>query len=348
MKEISYNNNDYKSLLNLLARSFNLQVNDNSLLLSEPLGKGFLSAFNLPGGFSVLISDTIFDNGIIMERTAVASQPSFILQFNQSAGMEREVNYNSSGEQHVYNLGKQAILLTSSLMNSRFIFPPKVRIRSVRIMFTYDFLCEFSGKELADKFLTNYFSIQLKTSNPEPIGTDYRVIMDELIKERIEHPFRQKFIHNRALQLIEKLISGFIDKLENNNQFIKMKDDEINRLMKVEAMLIKDFSGVPPVIATLSKVAAMSPTKLKRDFKTMYGLPIYEYYQKNRMLRAKALLMEGKYAIKEVGIMVGYTNLGHFAGSFKKEFAVLPSEITVEHHLADDEDDVIITKNRNN
>ena len=105
---------------------------------------------------------------------------------------------------------------------------------------------------------------------------------------QVEHPFRQKFIHNRALQLIEKLITGFIDKLENNNQFIKLKEDEVNRLMKVEAMLIKDFLGVPPVIASLSKIAAMSPTKLKRDFKAMYGLPIYEYYQKNRMLRAKA------------------------------------------------------------
>ena len=155
--------------------------------------------------------------------------------------------------------------------------------------------------------------------------------MDELIKERIEHPFRQKFVHNRALQLLEKLVTGFIDKLENNNQFIKLKDDEINRLMKVESMLIKDFSGVPPVIATLSKVAAMSPTKLKRDFKAMYGLPIYEYYQKNRMLRAKTLLMAGKYAIKEVGIMVGYTNLGHFAGSFKKSlvFSRAKSVLTI-------------------
>jgi len=345
--ELSYNNVDYKGLVNLLARTFNLPVNEGSLLLTEPLGKGFFSAFNLPGGISVLVSETVFNSGITMHRTAVAGHPNFILQFNQSSQPEKELNYNSSGEQHVYNLGKQAILLTSSLTNSKFIFPPKAHIRSVKIMFGYDFLCEFAGKELADKFLTNYFSIQLKNSNPEPIGTDYRVIMDELIKERIEHPFRQKFVHNRALQLLEKLVTGFIDKLENNNQFIKLKDDEINRLMKVESMLIKDFSGVPPVIATLSKVAAMSPTKLKRDFKAMYGLPIYEYYQKNRMLRAKTLLMAGKYAIKEVGIMVGYTNLGHFAGSFKKEFGVLPSEISIDHHLVQDED-LIVSRSRKN
>src|SRR5204863_5073225 len=82
----------------------------------------------------------------------------------------------------------------------------------------------------------------------------------------------------------------------------------------------------------LSKVATMSPTKLKKDFKAMYGLPIYEYFQKNRMMRAKVLLMEGGYAVKEVGMMVGYSNLGHFAASFKKEFGVLPSEMVNDRH----------------
>nr|WP_283016301.1 AraC family transcriptional regulator [Panacibacter microcysteis] len=130
--------------------------------------------------------------------------------------------------------------------------------------------------------------------------------------------------------MIEKLVTGFIAKLENNNQFIKLKDDEINRLIRVESLLVKDYSGAPPTIAALSKIAAMSPTKLKRDFKAMYGLPIYEYYQKNRMIRARSLLLEGKYAVKEVGIMVGYSNLGHFAGSFRKEFGLLPSEIVNE------------------
>jgi AraC-like DNA-binding protein len=83
----------------------------------------------------------------------------------------------------------------------------------------------------------------------------------------------------------------------------------------------------PPNINYLSRISAMSPTKLKTDFKRLYGVPIYEYYQKNRMQRAKNLLLEGKHSIKEVGIKVGYSNLSHFAGSFKKEFGILPSEM---------------------
>ncbi len=108
------------------------------------------------------------------------------------------------------------------------------------------------------------------------------------------------------------------------------RSDETLRLMKVEALLVKNFAAAPPTIEELARISAMSPTKLKTDFKAQYGLPIYEYYQKNRMIKAKSLLVLGKHTIREVGIMVGYSNLSHFANTFKKEFGYLPSEITAK------------------
>jgi len=328
--EVNYNNSDYVSLAQILVRSFGLQTEGNIIRLPKNMGEGFVVAYNLPEGFSVIVSDTLLYDDFIFHRQATASQHYFILQFNESFTKGEDHGNGESGAQHMYNIRKNAVLLTSSLMDSKFFIPKGVRIRSVRAILGSDILNNYTGRETADKFLSNYFSMLLKNRNPELIGTDYRVLMDELIKDKIDHPLRIKFIYNRVMMLIEKLITGFMSKLENNNQFIKLKDDEINRLIKVESLLVKDYSGAPPTIAALSKIAAMSPTKLKRDFKAMYGLPIYEYYQKNRMIRARSLLLEGRYAIKEVGIMVGYSNLGHFAGSFRKEFGLLPSEVVQE------------------
>jgi len=325
--EVNYNNNDYSSLAQMLVRSYGLQVDGSIIRLPKNIGEGFAIAYNLPDDLSVIISDTLLYDDLVFHRQATASQHYFILQFNESFTKGDEHVSSESNEHNVYNIRKNAVLLTSSLMDAKFFIPKGIRIRSVRIILGSDILNNYIGRETADKFLSNYFSMLLKNRNPELIGTDYRVLMDELIKEKIDHPLRIKFIYNRVMMMIEKLVTGFISKLENNNQFVKLKDDEINRLIKVESLLVKDYSGTPPTIAALSKIAAMSPTKLKRDFKAMYGLPIYEYYQKNRMIRARSLLLEGRYAIKEVGIMVGYSNLGHFAGSFRKEFGLLPSEV---------------------
>ena len=107
---------------------------------------------------------------------------------------------------------------------------------------------------------------------------------------------------------------------------LQFKEEEISRLVKAENMLLEDFSKTPPTISLLSKVCTMSPTKFKNDFKVLYGLPVYEYYQKNRMAYARALIQGGEHAIKEVGMMIGYSNLGHFAAAFKKEYNMLPSE----------------------
>jgi AraC-like DNA-binding protein len=314
-----------------MARSFHAQVENNFLSLPSKIGSGFFVAYNLQDGLSVMISDSVFTEGLSMHRQPIINPQYFILCFNEPLSDE-VINIENYNEQHVYNLQKNTILLTSSLMDITLVMPPKVRTRSVSIILGIDFLNSFIGSEVADKFLSNYFSLLLKKRNPEFIGTDYRAIMDELIKEQIDHPLRKKYIYNRALLLIEKLVTGFLGRLEKNSQLVKLKDDEISRLIKVESLLVKDFSGTPPTITALSKIATMSPTKLKKDFKSMYGLPIYEYYQKNRMNRAKALLLEGKYAVKEVGMMVGYSNLGHFAASFKKEFGVLPSEMVSNDH----------------
>ncbi|MBG9378317.1 helix-turn-helix transcriptional regulator [Panacibacter sp. DH6] len=330
MIEVNYSNNDYKGLSQMLIRSFGLQPEGDIIRLPKNIGEGFVMPYNLPEGISVIVSDTVVHDNLYFHRQATATQHYFIIQFNESFSKGDDQSDPETNEQHVYNIRKNAVLLTSSLMESKFLLPKGVRIRSVRIIIGSDLLNNFIGSEITDKFLSNYFSMLLKNRNPEIIGTDYRVLMDELIREKIDHPLRMKFIYNRVMLMIEKLVTGFIAKLENNNQFIKLKDDEINRLIRVESLLVKDYSGAPPTIAALSKIAAMSPTKLKRDFKAMYGLPIYEYYQKNRMIRARSLLLEGKYAVKEVGIMVGYSNLGHFAGSFRKEFGLLPSEIVNE------------------
>jgi len=114
--------------------------------------------------------------------------------------------------------------------------------------------------------------------------------------------------------------------MEKPAEKLKLSDAEILRLMRVESMLVNDYATTSPTINQLSRLSAMSPTKLKNDFKMLYGMPIYEYYQKNRMQRAKSLLLEGDRSIKEVGNQVGYSNLSHFAGSFKKEFGMLPSQ----------------------
>jgi AraC-like DNA-binding protein len=163
----------------------------------------------------------------------------------------------------------------------------------------------------------------------EVMNEDYKKIFDSIL-EPGDQPLRNVYLQNRILSLLEKYFTGLYQKVTTLETKIRVTDDELNRLMNVEFELLQDFTSPALTIDQLSKMAAMSPTKLKISFKSIYGLPIYEYYQKHRMQKARELLLSGRYLVKEAGQKIGYQNVSHFAFAFKKEFKILPSELLME------------------
>jgi len=325
--EIQYSSSDYPDFLQTIADAVGGRVSNNFLQVPHKYGKGYGWAESLPNGVSVLVSDMLLNVDLYMNREASARQ-FYVLQFNESSSESDEVNNrNQQLPPNQFDMNQQIVLLTNSFMSSKFFVPAGVQVKSIKIIFERSHLLDFISNDVFDELMSNYFSELVKNRTVEPIDAEYRAMIDELLLEKIEHPLRSVYIANRVMLLLERFVIKFMNKMQSKPEIQKLSDGEITRLMKVEALLVKDYSTPPPTIEKLSKLSAMSPTKLKRDFKSMYGLPIYEYFQKNRMMHAKKLLTGSNISIKEAGMMVGYTNLGHFAAAFRKEFGMLPSEM---------------------
>ena len=112
-----------------------------------------------------------------------------------------------------------------------------------------------------------------------------------------------------------------------NDNVNEIKSETQLKLAKIEKLLndhvFKDFPG----IEFLADKFGMSPTKLKRDFKQIYGESIYQYYLGKKMDYAKILIIEKKIRIGEVSNMLGYKNDSKFSEAFKNKYGVLPSKI---------------------
>lgn len=317
---------DFVELLHLLAHNFKARVNNHQFAVHSQFGKGYCWAEKLPSGITILVSDTCLKDNVVVERPE-GDEHYFTLQFNEEAADETDVTVKSKRNVEEF---ESFVKLSHTLIPETFVFPSTKRLRSVKFFFNKEHLSTLVGKQAFDEVLSQYFPVVMKAENLEPIATEYRVMLDDLWNDKINQPLRLNYIQNRVLLLLEKYIVKLYERKDLQGKKVKRSDDETLRLMKVEALLVKNFAVAPPTIDELSRISAMSPTKLKNDFKALYGLPIYEYYQKNRMLKAKSLLVLAKYTIKEVGIMVGYSNLSHFANTFKKEFGFLPSEIAAK------------------
>lgn len=81
----------------------------------------------------------------------------------------------------------------------------------------------------------------------------------------------------------------------------------------------------PLTIPQLADACSTSPTVLKESFREEFGLPVYEWYRRLRMLRASELLCEDAAAVGEVAREVGYANPSKFARAFSDCMGAAPS-----------------------
>ncbi len=91
-------------------------------------------------------------------------------------------------------------------------------------------------------------------------------------------------------------------------------------------VLVKDLEN-PPNLAALARSVGLSRSKLHRCFGEVYGISPFDYLRNFRLQTAMNLLREGEANVTEAAFSVGYTNLSHFAKTFKSTFGILPSDI---------------------
>lgn len=302
-----------------------IRTTDTKLIIPGTCGEGYVQSFNFYSGVSAVVSDICMKEDLEIKRNQYASSQYFVLLFNE---LVEKSNYDYSEKMAFdkFDLRKKIVRLSSSLITSQSILPSNFRIRSVLIIFNKQSLLNFIDFETAEQFINLYFSAYIKKNFLAPMDAEYRWIIEDLHHDVVTHPLQHLFTENRIMLLLEKFVYNFMVREKHTGKKMQFKEEELSRLVKAENMLLADFGKIAPTINMLAKACTMSPTKFKNDFKTLYGLPVYEYYQKNRMAYARTLIQHGENSIKQVGMMVGYSNLGHFAAAFKNEYNMLPSE----------------------
>ncbi len=98
------------------------------------------------------------------------------------------------------------------------------------------------------------------------------------------------------------------------------------KTLKIEKYLHTRLSAKFEGIESIAIKFNISPSKLKSDFKSIFGKTVFQYFRECQMLLARELLKNEDVRIKELSYSFGYENPGKFSAAFKKHFKQLPSE----------------------
>lgn len=138
-----------------------------------------------------------------------------------------------------------------------------------------------------------------------------------------------KLQHKAFSDFSNKILSYFGKQFKTRYNIIKkdiLKPNENQKILEIENYLMKNLTNHFVGIEELAKQFYISPTKLKTDFKNMFGVSIYQYYLAKQMILAHQLISEKDILVKDVAAMLCYENVSKFIIAYKKHFGVSPSE----------------------
>lgn len=231
-------------------------------------------------------------------------------------------------QDHSSHQQKNSIYIYNNLQKFKIVYPAKTKMSWFFIRFpkeVYDLL----GTDKTSDFY------QL-ISNPKPwfyyspMLLEIEILINEMYDALQEKAMRRGLFLAKGIEIITKLRAhGIINKLKNIAYDIH--PDDLDVMLKVKDELLADFTKLPNV-AQLSEEKGMSKSKLQRGFKSIFKMPILQFYNHQRVLEGQRRIRTTNHDFTQIAIELGYTDLSHFSRVYKQFLGKRPSEEVREYH----------------
>jgi AraC-like DNA-binding protein len=233
-------------------------------------------------------------------------------------GMLEKLNH-SRNEKRIYNKNEISIEyeenVEESLLNKQ-----DQHLKYICITLDEKYLNE-------NKYLNDIFNNAFCKKFYEP---DLENRFYELFNREYTSGLDKIYLKNKTMETILYVLDK-IKKIDELN-FIGLNDEDINRIKKAK-IIMEESLHENITIMVLAKKVALNQTKLKKGFKQLFGKTIHEYLKNLRLQKAVEYLKINKYSVREVSLMVGYTNQGSFSYAFSNKFNCSPKEIQKKSDL---------------
>ena len=100
--------------------------------------------------------------------------------------------------------------------------------------------------------------------------------------------------------------------------------NDIKRLYEARDLILKDISR-HYTIEEIAVHCMISPTKLKKGFKAVFGTGPFELLENHRLEKAKEMMSDRDIPLKIIAAKTGFKYPNNFTRAFKKQYGTTPS-----------------------
>jgi|GEM_PF-3983027 len=202
------------------------------------------------------------------------------------------------------------------------VFQPEFYNQQFHVVLDKQWMSSFFSDEV--KFIIEKIEKATPFFMYERLNSSITVLLISIFKSNFNSNFRKSFLHGKTLQLL----SMFFEKLQKRGEHLKIgvsNYDDVSRLFEL-MIYVDEHLGEDLTVASLSQRIGCSESKLQTLCKAVYGKSMSKEITERRMLKALELFEASGDSISVVGYKLGYTNMSHFANTFKKIHGFLPSQ----------------------
>lgn len=306
------------NILIRLAHLLGTEVRNRRVEIPEKFGKGYCAGFVFNEHIRMLISNYELKEDLVVANPDINIPGRMIFFKFQNVFPKTEIV--STGK---YLMEMPSVLIATSRVNTDEVISIHTNTATINI-------------EMDANYLNGLFNLSEKSPvlqsllrNTQPllfeqiIYPSLQKIVDEIVTEQDNETFELFFLRIKAEELVCRLLMELEKRDEKHLYALNIHD--IQTIYKVKEQMLEHLE-TPPVIKELAVYANMSPSKLKRLFRQIFGNSIFSYYQQCRMKEAARLLKEEKLSVSDVGYQIGFTNLSHFSRVFKEHIGMKPKQ----------------------
>lgn len=205
--------------------------------------------------------------------------------------------------------------------------------KTLEIKFTEAYIKKIIGSNFKESLVKLGEAIATKTpflmwKKSKPISAELQHLINEICVCRYTGMIKNAYLEAKVTELLIVLLA----KTDSNAEIHSLADlpeEDYDKILKVETYIQHNLSQAK-TIAELALLAGMNTSKLKTDFKKVFGTTIFKYITDLRMKKAVKLILEDKYTIARASAEVGYKNPQHFTVAYKKKYGCLPKALISE------------------
>jgi AraC-like DNA-binding protein len=320
---MDFNDNEEGALINLLAKSIGVPLENGVLNFPRHIGSGYIRRIKINHKMHIFIRNFELKKERKVIRENIENDKNLIIIGFHNIFKSNNNHSNSSSGLLGSKINLPSALISSVGLDVEVVIPANIKTTSIVIAIYSDYLKELLDSKENSNLIQTIISDDKSFLFEEIISPQIRDLAVEIVTATIPEQLHRLYFRAKSEQLIYLLLVELLKRNEDSMAMINSSDVKI--IYRVRDKILESMNE-PPKLEDLVLFSGMSKSKMQNLFKQVFGNSIYNYYQSFRMRQAAEMIREERISISEVGYYMGFSNLSHFTRMFERHIGVKPKK----------------------